>query len=448
MRLPILFVVHPSCQCPPARSPTLRRPGETPEVHVQGAVADESDRAAGRGFAIGTTPGVAAECGAPLAGEADAVDCLEEALEVDLRPSGDTKAVSTTSGISSKSSSPSMAGAAIFGKRTRRLGRSALLTVQLACVSVRPPGRSECLIQKYQYPSLARGRAKTPNLPLPAGPPGTVVPEASRSPATFPKPSTASCACSAAPRAGQSSPCPARPSTNSSARTGGGLSQGSRPGSADAATGRGHTLRRGSAQFPDPRPPPCAVQPDPCSSASQAPVRCRLLALRREHDRTRAHCSDLPAMLPQARIELVSRHRSVPWPPGQRRLSPALQDCQRDVFHPCYTPLFGQQARPGWGSASRRSAPRHRAPGALPAFTCPEEAEKRQELLVEFQPLADRYAEALVTRKYSDALVQSYISSLGQSLVLPDTRQRRPSRSGAYRTSTRTRPRSRTAGST
>ena len=35
-----------------------------------------------------------------------------------------------------------------------------------------------------------------------------------------------------------------------------------------------------------------------------------------------------------------------------------------------------------------------------------EEAEKRQELLEEFQPLADRYAEAMLTRKYSDALVQ------------------------------------------
>ena len=32
-----------------------------------------------------------------------------------------------------------------------------------------------------------------------------------------------------------------------------------------------------------------------------------MLALRREHDRTRAHCSDLPAMLPQARTELFSR---------------------------------------------------------------------------------------------------------------------------------------------
>ena len=50
-----------------------------------------------------------------------------------------------------------------------------------------------------------------------------------------------------------------------------------------------------------------------------------------------------------------------------------------------------------------------------------EEAEKRQELLEEFQPLADRYAEAMITRKYSDALVQGYVSSLGQSLVPPDT---------------------------
>ena len=49
------------------------------------------------------------------------------------------------------------------------------------------------------------------------------------------------------------------------------------------------------------------------------------------------------------------------------------------------------------------------------------EAEKRQELLEEFQPLADRYAEAMLTRKYSDALVQGCVSSLGQSLVPPDT---------------------------
>ena len=112
--------------------PTLRGLGDTPEVLAQCAAADESDRAAGRGFAIETTPGVTAECEAPLASEADAVDCLEEALEVDLRPYGDTKAVSTTSGISSKSSSPSVAGVTIFGKRTRRLGRFVLLTVQLA----------------------------------------------------------------------------------------------------------------------------------------------------------------------------------------------------------------------------------------------------------------------------------------------------------------------------
>ena len=49
-----------------------------------------------------------------------------------------------------------------------------------------------------------------------------------------------------------------------------------------------------------------------------------------------------------------------------------------------------------------------------------EEAEKRQELLEEVQPMADRFAEAMVTRKYSDSLVQGYVSSLGQSLVPPD----------------------------
>ena len=50
-----------------------------------------------------------------------------------------------------------------------------------------------------------------------------------------------------------------------------------------------------------------------------------------------------------------------------------------------------------------------------------EEAEKRQELLEEVQPMADRFAEAMVTRKYSDSLVQGYVSSLGQSLVPPDS---------------------------
>ena len=50
-----------------------------------------------------------------------------------------------------------------------------------------------------------------------------------------------------------------------------------------------------------------------------------------------------------------------------------------------------------------------------------EQAEKRQQLLKEVRPLADRYAEAMITRKYSDSLVQSYVSSLGQSLVPPGT---------------------------
>ena len=50
-----------------------------------------------------------------------------------------------------------------------------------------------------------------------------------------------------------------------------------------------------------------------------------------------------------------------------------------------------------------------------------EEAEKRRELSEELQPLADRFAEAMVTREYSDSLVQGYLSSLGQSLVPPET---------------------------
>ena len=65
--------------------PTLTGLGDTAEVLVRCAVAN---RTPGCGFAIETAPGVAAECGAPAAGEADAGDCLEEALEADLRPRG------------------------------------------------------------------------------------------------------------------------------------------------------------------------------------------------------------------------------------------------------------------------------------------------------------------------------------------------------------------------
>ena len=50
-----------------------------------------------------------------------------------------------------------------------------------------------------------------------------------------------------------------------------------------------------------------------------------------------------------------------------------------------------------------------------------EEAQQRQELLEKVQPMADRYAEAMLTRKYSDSLVQGYVSTLGQSLIPPDT---------------------------
>ena len=42
-----------------------------------------------------------------------------------------------------------------------------------------------------------------------------------------------------------------------------------------------------------------------------------------------------------------------------------------------------------------------------------EQAEKRQQLLKKIQPPADRNAEAMKTRRYSDSLVQGYVSSLG-----------------------------------
>ena len=176
-------------------------------------------------------------------------------------------------------------------------------------------------------PDTETATAGAPHRPLPAGPPGIKVPAASRSPDTFPQPFTASCTCSARPRAGQSSPCSARPSTNSSASTGGGLSPGSRPGSADAATGSGHTARRGSTA--DPRPQPCPGQADSCSGASQTPVRCRLLALRRAHDSTWAHCSNPPA--------------------SRRQRSPKrTPNCS-----PVITPHLPRRARPGPAGSPR-----------------------------------------------------------------------------------------------
>ena len=53
--------------------------------------------------------------------------------------------------------------------------------------------------------------------------------------------------------------------------------------------------------------------------------------------------------------------------------------------------------------------------------TAANEAAERAELLQQVQPVADRYAEAMVTRNYSDPLVQAYVNSLGQSLVPPQT---------------------------
>ena len=60
----------------------------TPPFLVECATADEADRALGRGFAIETTPEVAAQCGAPEPGEADPVDSLEDVLEAYLHPHG------------------------------------------------------------------------------------------------------------------------------------------------------------------------------------------------------------------------------------------------------------------------------------------------------------------------------------------------------------------------
>ena len=61
---------------------------DTPDFLIECATADEADRALGLGFAIETTPQVAAECGAPGPGEADSIDSLEDVLEAYLRPHG------------------------------------------------------------------------------------------------------------------------------------------------------------------------------------------------------------------------------------------------------------------------------------------------------------------------------------------------------------------------
>ena len=65
---------------------------DTPELLVACATADEADRALGRGFAIETTPEVAAECGAPRPGEPDPADGLEDVLEAFRHPLGDEEA--------------------------------------------------------------------------------------------------------------------------------------------------------------------------------------------------------------------------------------------------------------------------------------------------------------------------------------------------------------------
>ena len=65
---------------------------DTPEFLVECITADEVDRALGLGFAIETTPEVAAQCGAPEPGEADVVDTLEDVLEAFLHPLGDEEA--------------------------------------------------------------------------------------------------------------------------------------------------------------------------------------------------------------------------------------------------------------------------------------------------------------------------------------------------------------------
>ncbi len=62
---------------------------DTPEFFVECATAEEVDRALGQGFAVVTTPAVAAECGAPGPVQADLEDPIEDVIEAHLRPYGD-----------------------------------------------------------------------------------------------------------------------------------------------------------------------------------------------------------------------------------------------------------------------------------------------------------------------------------------------------------------------
>ncbi len=63
----------------------------TPEFLVECATADEADQALGLGFAIETTPEVAAECGAPAPGDGHLEDSLEDILEAHLHPYSDSE---------------------------------------------------------------------------------------------------------------------------------------------------------------------------------------------------------------------------------------------------------------------------------------------------------------------------------------------------------------------
>ena len=65
---------------------------DTPEFLVECATADEADRALGLGFAIETSPEVAAECGAPRPDDPELADGLEDALDAFLHPLGDGEA--------------------------------------------------------------------------------------------------------------------------------------------------------------------------------------------------------------------------------------------------------------------------------------------------------------------------------------------------------------------
>lgn len=75
---------------------------DKPDFFVKCVAADEADRALGLGFAIETTPEVAAACDAPEPRETDVADALEDIVEAYPHPYGDAEALDGGGGAGSR----------------------------------------------------------------------------------------------------------------------------------------------------------------------------------------------------------------------------------------------------------------------------------------------------------------------------------------------------------